>query len=114
MIGAFNERVTIQKPRTDATADAAGHVDLTDETNWEQHCVRHARFLSHAGREFFNAKQTQADLSEIVEVFYDGDTRTITPKMRLKMRETRYLNIAAAYNVEERNKTVRIHCTEAV
>lgn len=110
--GNFNTRISIEELNPEAEPDASGRVDESDDANWTKYFDCWARVMHHGGREFFNAKQVQADLSELLQVFYCRKTRDVTTKMRIRMRD-RTLGILATYNVEERNEVVEIQCKEA-
>lgn len=103
-------RLTIQKPST--TPDSAGHVDLSQDSNWIDVGSRSCNILTRGGRESRVFDQVQADVSMIVEMNRDSLTKTIIPKWRLKLG-TRRFNITAAYDVDEQHRTIRIEATEA-
>jgi len=111
--GQFHKEVVIRKPDPEATRDASGRVDLSDDKNWTTHAHRFARFVNQAGREFFQAQQVQADVTDIVELFYDKETASITPTYRLEF-DDRKLEILSVFNVAERNTTMKLVCKEAV
>lgn len=108
--GSFDRRVVIERPNT--TGDAAGHVDLSDDSNWTEVGKRWAAFVTRGGREARVFDQVQAETSHIIELQSDSLTRTIIPKWRLKLG-TRKFNISAAYDVDENRKRVRVEATEA-
>lgn len=113
--GKFTERVEVQRPDPSATPDSSGNVDLSDgDKNWLTIGPRWVKFMSQAGREFMNATQINADVTAMVEMFHDNDTKDITSAYRLKMTSGRYLNIASAYDVNEQHVIIRCLCREAV
>lgn len=109
-IGSRQHRVTIERPKT--TQDGAGHVDLTQDSNWLEAGKRWSSMATRGGRESRVFDQVQAEVSHIIEVPYDSLTKTIVPKWRLKMG-TRRLNITAAYDVDEQHRTIRVEAIEA-
>lgn len=109
-IGSRNRRIAIERPST--TPDAAGHVDLADDANWDEVGKCWSAMTTRGGREARVFDQVQADVSHIIEMPYNSLTKTIVPKWRLKMG-TRRFNITAAYDVDEQHRTIRIEATEA-
>ena len=103
--------LTIEKPS--ATKDAAGHVDLSVDSNWSQIHKIKGRFITKGGREGRIFDQVHADVTHVIETRSTAFSRTLIPKWRLKM-DGRKFNIAAAYDVDEARKIVRIEAIEAV
>lgn len=84
----------IQRPGT--TPDAGGHVDLTQNSNWNPVGSRKFRFVSHGGREGRVFDQVQAETTHVLELTEDPLTKTILPKWRMKYGSA-YLNFTAIY-----------------
>jgi hypothetical protein len=42
--------ITVEQLRSDLTADAAGHVDESDDDNWEAYCQTAATIVPRASR----------------------------------------------------------------
>ena len=106
--GLKRNRVTLQK-RTD-TLDAAGQPQPT----WVDQFDRWARITPLRGEERIQAMQLDAKLTDKVELYWDSETKTITPGVWRVKFGTRLLDINAAINVREQNKDIELHCTEAV
>jgi SPP1 family predicted phage head-tail adaptor len=63
-----------------------------------------------SGREFFSADMVNAEITHKIRIRY----RTgMHPKMRVKFG-TRYFDIQAVINFEERNKEILLMCKEAI
>ena len=85
--GPKRYRITIQRLKTDAESvarAASGQIDLDDPANWTTHCPRWAEILPAGGREFDQAGQVRAELTHLVAISFDSETRKITSQMRLQ------------------------------
>lgn len=101
----------VQKPGT--TPDAAGHVDLSQASNWSAAGTRRFRFLRHGGREGRVFDQVQADTTHVLEMQLDSLTKTMLPKWRIKYG-TSLLNITAVYESPDYPKRrLYVEATEA-
>ena len=107
--GQFCRRAAIQEPRD--TPGVTGRTDLSDDANWNTVGIRRCRFVTRGGRERVFSDQVSADVTHVIEMRSDSVTRSIHPKMRLNMCG-RIFNIAAAYDVNEERRIVRIEATE--
>lgn len=111
--GARNVRIEIQELDPDATPDDSGRVDETNNDNWREYFSCWAKVMHRGGREFLEARQVNADLTELLQVLASTKTKAIEPTMRIRMKG-RTLGILSSYNVGEMNETVEIQCKEAV
>ena len=106
--GQLRHSITIQQKVL--TVDANG--DRTEA--WTTYLTSWASIETGNGREFFAAKQVMADLTHTVRIrYYSG----IRPDMRiayldLKTNTTRYFNIRAILNPDERNEMLTMQATE--
>lgn len=107
------KRVTIQRPKTSATPDAAGHINFNTSSNWSDAGKRWATIKTRGGSENYLFNHIQSDVSFLVDLPYDSLTVTIGPSWRILIG-TRELDISAAYNVDEANEKIRCECKEAV
>lgn len=107
----MRSRVTVQRPG--GTPDAAGHVDLSSDSNWSAAGSRSCKVTTRGGSEGYRFNQVQADISHIVEMRSDSLTRSIHPKWRLVL-SGRVLDIRAAFDVDEAKQIVRCDCVEQV
>ena len=110
--GSYPKLVTIQKPKTTGQ-DAAGHIDLSDDSNWEDVSKAYCKVLPQSGKEFYRAQKTEANITHVLETQYSTNTAAIDPSYRIRLG-TRSLNVVSAINEEEMNKTILISCIEAV
>lgn len=102
---------TIQSPGT--TPDAAGHVDLTQNSNWTSRGIRKFRFLRHGGREGRVFDQVQSETTHVMEMQADVLTKQMVPKWRVKYGSS-YLNITAIYESPEMpNRRLYVEAIEA-
>ena len=108
--GQFCRRVAIQQPRENP--GVTGRTDLSIDANWETIGTRRCRFITRGGRERVFSDQVSADVTHVIEMRSDTLTRSIHPKMRLSMCGGRVFNIAAAYDVNEEGRLIRIEATE--
>lgn len=103
--------MTIEEPG--GTPDAAGHVDLTLDANWDRSGRIKVRFITKGGREGRIFDQVQAEVTHVVETRATAFSRRILPAWRGRF-DGRKFNITAAFNVnEERRGIVQLHLTEA-
>lgn len=110
--GKRRNRVRLDRPKPTAEKDAAGQIDLADESNWQNVASRFARIVPRGGRESFRFQQVRAEVSHLLELPSDSVTRTIDPTWRIKFG-SRTFQIDSAFDVEERMKMVQVYCIEA-
>lgn len=81
----FNCSVTIESPST-ASADANtwNEIDLRDDSNWSEYCVRPAHRRPLRGTERIASDQIIGDRMEAFEMWGDAETRHILTTYRLK------------------------------
>jgi len=116
-IGKLRHRVTIEKPNPSATADAAGHIDLSDNANWIPVASRKANILTRGGSEKWRFNQVTAEVTRMFQLRSDPATRRIQPRWRIKWFQdgtAKYADIATAFDVDGAKKIVEVHCTEVV
>lgn len=81
----YNTRITIEKPDAAQTRDASGHVDLSSSDGYLVHCQRWARMMPRASREFYAAQQAHADVTHVLRLHHDPQTKRITADMRISL-----------------------------
>lgn len=106
--GDYNHRVTVCK--NDPTSNPDGQ-KVPAESEWIR---RWAKVTPLAGRERLLAQQTQADITYRVRMRYDTQTKTIRPKMHLKLRDGTVLNIKRVFDVEMRKTEIEMECNQRV
>lgn len=100
----LNKRVTVERLRPSLTPDAAGHIDETNDANWQQIGKVWAKFTTRGSREFFRGEQVAAEITHQVTIRWSRTAREWTTKMRLRM-DGRVFNIAGPLrNVDEADK----------
>ena len=104
------KRFTLQRPA--GTADATGHVDLSDDANWSNVSTSlWGSFTSKGGSEVQTPQQTQGKVLCGIDFPYSTTAASIIPKWRLKMG-SRVFNITCAENVNEANHTIHVEAIE--
>lgn len=116
--GERTSRVLVERLKRSAVPDGGGHIDETDDTNWETasdvgtNGLLWASVVPRGSREFFRGEQVAADITHQVQVLYPA-AKTIGPKYRLRLNG-RKLNIAEPpRNIDEENHTLVFACVEA-
>ena len=74
--------ITVQS--VTGTADASGHIDLSDDSNWSSAGTIKGNFLSRGGREGKIFDQVQVEASHIVETPSTPFSRAINETQRLQ------------------------------
>jgi len=80
---------------------------------WATAFSRWADVRPISGKEPYTNEQHLAELNTVVELRYDSQSATITPKHRIKYGE-RILEIESVVNIGERNKELILLCYEYV
>lgn len=112
--GDLRDRVTIQRRKSSAEADAGGLIDETAAGTWETYFTCWAQLIPSGAREFFGADQVQATIAYQVRVRACTETRAVVPTMRIKWKE-RYFNIAGMpFDPTGRRDELRINVTEGI
>jgi len=102
--GQFRHRVSVQQ--------LAGGQDETgqEEAGWAEIAQRWASIEPLSGREFFQGKQLEAEVTVRIRMRY---LRGLTPKMRV-VYGARAFDVQHVINVEERNRELELLCIERV
>lgn len=104
MIGNLRHRITLQKPVI--IRDSIGQ----ELEEWQDVATVWASVEPLSGKEYFNAKQTNSEVSTKITIRY---LESITPFMRLFFQKHTY-NILSVINFEERNIYLQLLCSEKV
>lgn len=112
--GDIDFRIYVQRIKASATADAAGHVDETDDGNWETYFECWSKFIPLGSREFFGARQVQGDVTGQFKVRRCTETLGVNTRMRVKAKhESRKFNIAGPpFDPDGRRTELRFNATE--
>lgn len=105
--GKYRHRVLVQKPTE--TQNGYGEPILS----WTLYIERWAEVQGRGGSEVFAARQVQPDATHIVRMRADDKSKQITPKWRIKHRDT-YLNILSIDNKDDRDRELEMVCREFV
>ena len=108
--GKLRHYITIETPTN--TVDSNG--DRTE--SWATFVNTWASIETGNGREFFAARQVMADLTHTIRLRYRIN---IEPQMRIKYidqktSKTRYFNIRASMNPDERNEMLVMQAVEVL
>jgi SPP1 family predicted phage head-tail adaptor len=102
--GALRKRITIQQQS--ATQNTRGE----PIPSWTTFATCWASIEPKNGRELLAAQQVQSQVITEITIRYQSG---ITPDMRI-LYGTRYFDIQAIQNVEERNRMIVMQCIERV
>ena len=101
----YDKKFMLEKPV--GTDDAGGHVDLTDDDNWEPIGEHWLKLFKQSSREFYRAQQVQSETTHVAEVLYSNITATINTSMRWNDGQ-RKLNITAAFDPDDGNEVIQM------
>jgi SPP1 family predicted phage head-tail adaptor len=111
----YRTLVIVERPRTPGDSDRLNVVDLSDDGKWVRVCRRYAAVRKLDGREFLRLGQVRAEVTHIVELRYDSETKTISPVYRLRLGETasaRKLDVVVVDDQHERRVEIQLQCSE--
>ena len=115
VIGRYRSIVVIEKPRAATSGDAFKAVDYSDDANWIELFSRRAAIEPAQGREFVTGSQTSGEVSHIVRMRYDAETKSILPTYRLRLGDgvsRRVFGIVGKIDVNERHRELVFQCLE--
>lgn len=104
-IGRLRHRIVIEQATE--TQDGSGF----PAPSWATYATRWAAVEPMTGRERFEGAQFESAVDTKFTVRHDSLTAAITPKMRISY-DSRYFEIDAVINPEERNRTLEILAEE--
>lgn len=106
-------RATLQRLKSSATVNAAGHIVEPTAANWESYAKRWCSVEYRAGREALTGKQlTEASLP--VLVFHsDPLTRALTTKNRAQVGSRTFNFAAPPVDIADEKWKVEVPATEA-
>ena len=84
----YKHRISIED--LTGTADAHGHIDQTDSSNWSEYTGAYAAVQSKGGREFWKVDQVNADVSHVWYCPWSKTLAAATPDMRLVHESVTY------------------------
>lgn len=109
----YKEPVTVEYVNPDATGDANGVVDETNNDNWMQFTTGWAKISAQGGREVYRAQQIYASATHVLAMPYSEKLSTANTKMRID-HCGRKLNIAhGPTDVDLTRRELRFICEES-
>ena len=109
----YNKKVTVKKVDPNATADAHGHVDKSDASNWIQQSKQFCRTETKGGREFWKVDQVNAEVNCVFWCPYSTEAIAITPEMQIHWEGNTY-EIASVVDVDLAHEEIEIQTVRAV
>lgn len=106
--GQYDKRVTIWKNEPTYNADG----QLVE--NAVEFISRWVNIRPVGGQEQFQAQQTQADVTHLMRMHSDTQTRTITPQMWITTHDGRRLDIQRVFDVGERRIELELECNQRI
>lgn len=106
--GKLYHRVTIQQD-AGTTQDAQGHVT----PSWSTLATRWASVQPLSGRELWQARQLQPDITHRVILRYDPSIATFSAKMRIVHDGRNLYPVEPPRNMDERKIQLEVLCREA-
>jgi SPP1 family predicted phage head-tail adaptor len=104
--GKARDRVTLQSP-TVSRDDYRAPVD-----SWTDVITLYAMVITEAGREFYDFKQRQAELTHLIVIRYDSLWAAVSPRWRAQLDGSN-LNILSAITSRKKDSIVLL-CSEVV
>jgi SPP1 family predicted phage head-tail adaptor len=109
-VNKYNRKITVQQ--LSGSADAHGHIDNTDNSNWSTYTTAFAEVLSKGGREFWKVDRVEADVSHVWRCPYNSTLTAATPDMRLIHDSTTY-EILSVIDIDLEHEEVEIQTRRA-
>jgi SPP1 family predicted phage head-tail adaptor len=108
--GRMRSLITLQAKAV--TRGASG----SEQSNWTDAAVVHCAFATDAGREFMAAKAVNAEMTHLLSIRWRAG---VTQSMRVKYDDpkdntTRYFDIRAVKNPDNRRRFLALECRELV
>ena len=91
--GKLLRRGSLERIKSTTTPDASGHINLTDDSNWEFVTKRWFSIIPSNSKEFLIGDQQRGDVTHQITMRYDSLSSGVTTAWRLKHRNKIY-NIA--------------------
>lgn len=106
----YDRLITVEQ--FSGSADAHGHIDITDNSNWSTYTTAYAKCMTKGGREFWKVDKMEADVSHVWVCPYDTTLAAAAPKMRVKWNST-YFEIVSVINIDLANERIEIQTRQA-
>lgn len=109
----YRNPVTVEYVNPDATGDANGFVDETDDSNWIEFTTGWAEIHATGGREVWRAQQIQASATHLLRMPYSEKLNQANTQMRIDHMGTK-LNIAhGPADVELNRRELEFICEQS-
>ena len=105
----YRYKITVEQVNPNASGDANGVVDQTDDDNWIRFAQRWATVFNKGGREVYRAQQVQTNASHVVRMPFDSLAETITTEMRI-VHGGQKLNVISVSDVIGDRRELEIVC----
>lgn len=108
----LNRRVTVQQIKSDATPDAAGQIDESNNDNWEAYIRVAAAIVAKSSKEFFGADQVQADITHQLTLRWSRKADAIEARMRIIDGSKQYNLSSAPFDPDGNRKILKLNAIE--
>lgn len=98
---------------TGTTADAGGHIDVTNRANWTEYTASYAKPQSKGGREFWKVDKVTADVSHVWYCPYSATLAAATPDMQVVSEGVIY-DIISVIDIDLSHREVEIQTKRAI
>lgn len=99
----LQNKVTVEKKKSNMTPNASGHIDETNDSNWTIAGKEWVELITRGSREFFRGQEVASDITHQVTMRWSKQASEYTNDMRIKF-EGRKFNISEPpRNVDEQN-----------
>jgi len=105
----YRHKIIVEQVNPNASGDANGVVDRTDDDNWIRFAQRWATVFNRGGREVYRAQQVQTNASHVVRTPFDSLAETITTEMRIAYGGQK-LNVISVSDVTGERRELEIIC----
>ena len=106
--GDYHKRVTVWRNSSSRSANTDGQ----RPESGEEFCRRWANVIPMRSRERFLAKQTKQDVTHVVVMRWDSQTKNITSAYWLTLPDGTRLDIKSIFDVDGKNYELELECNQ--
>ena len=110
-VSSYDRKVVIES--LSGTADAHGHIDNTDDSNWSQYVVSYASVMTQGGKEFWKVDKVDSTVDQVWKCPYSKALAAATTKMRLVNESVTY-EIFSVIDIDLAHQEIQIQTRRAV
>lgn len=110
--GKFDKRITIYRLKSSLTPNAGGHVDETDDSNWQHVGKEWAACKTNGTREVLIDDQLRQFSTHIWTIRYSNTAATYATGMQLRMGGRKFNIAEPPFNQDEQNEWIIINTIE--